>query len=206
MSNKIIEKEFYNKSATEVAKSLLGNYLVREIDGIKIKSIIVETEAYIGAIDKACHAYNYKKTDRTKPLFEEPGIAYVYFIYGLYHCFNIVTNKKDEPEAVLIRALEPVDNLNYISNLRYNKDYNELTKMQIKNLMNGPSKLCLALNITKNFNYEKLYLKGDLYLEYNNDKNFEIIETTRIGIDYAEEAKDFLWRYYIKGNKFISKK
>lgn len=206
MNNLIIEKDFYNESAINVAKKLLGNYLIREIDGIKIKSIIVETEAYVGSIDKACHAYNYKKTERTKPLFEEAGIAYVYFIYGLYHCLNIVTNKKDEPEAVLIRALEPIDNLDYIANKRFNKNYNELTKNQIKNLMNGPSKLCLALDIKKDFNYKKLYKNGELYLECNENKEFEIVETTRIGIDYAEEAKDFLWRYYIKDNKFISKK
>lgn len=206
MKNLIIEKEFYNDSAVEVSKKLLGHYLVREIDGIKIKSKIVETEAYVGSIDKACHAYNYKKTERTKPLFEEPGIAYVYFIYGLYHCLNIVTNKKDEPEAVLIRALEPIDNLDYISNKRYNLNYHDLNKAQIKNLMNGPSKLCLALDIKKDFNYKKLYEKGSLYLEYNEDKDFEIVETTRVGIDYAEEAKDFLWRYYIKDSKFISKK
>lgn len=206
MKNLIIEKEFYNDSAVEVSKKLLGHYLVREIDGIKIKSKIVETEAYVGSIDKACHAYNYKKTERTKPLFEEPGIAYVYFIYGLYHCLNIVTNKKDEPEAVLIRALEPIDNLDYISNNRFGKRYDELTKSQMKNLMNGPSKLCLALDIKKDFNYKKLYEKGELYLEYNNDKDFEVVESKRIGIDYAEEAKDFLWRYYIKDNKFISKK
>lgn len=206
MNNLIIEKEFYNDSAVKVSKKLLGHYLIREIDGIKIKSKIVETEAYVGSMDKACHAYNYKKTERTKPLFEEAGIVYVYFIYGLYHCLNIVTNKKDEPEAVLIRALEPIDNLDYISKKRYNLNYSDLNKTQVKNLMNGPSKLCLALDIKKDFNYKKLYEKGSLYLEYNEHKNFQVVETTRIGIDYAEEAKDFLWRYYIKDNKFVSKK
>lgn len=202
----IISKDFYKKGAIEVAKSILGDYLVREVDGRKIKSIIVETESYIGATDKACHAYNYKKTERTKPLFKEGGLAYVYFIYGLYHCFNIVTNIKDEPEAVLIRAIEPIDNLDYIANKRFKKNYNELTKTQMRNLTNGPSKLCSALSITREDNYKKLYLKGDLYLEYNPNKNIEIVETTRIGIDYAEEAKDFPWRFYIKNNPYVSKK
>jgi DNA-3-methyladenine glycosylase len=200
----IIEKEFYNKGATEVAKNLLGQYLIREVNGIKIKSKIVETEAYIGAIDKACHAYNYKRTERTKPLYEEGGISYVYFIYGLYHCFNIVTNMEEEPEAVLIRAVEPVDNLDYISKVRFNKNYEELTRVQKRNLTNGPSKLCMALNITKDDNYKKLYLKEDLYLEYNNDKKFDIVETKRVGIDYSEEARDFLWRFYIKDNPYVS--
>ena len=202
----IIEKDFYQRGALTVAKEILGDYLVREIDGRKIKSIIVETESYIGASDKACHAYNYKKTERTKPLFEEGGIAYVYFIYGLYHCLNIVTNIKDEPEAVLIRAVEPVDNLDYLSNVRFNKGYDELTKTQKKNLTNGPSKLCTALNITKKENYIEFYKKGSLYIESNPNKNFEIVETARIGIDYAEEAKDFPWRFYIKDNMYVSKK
>lgn len=202
----IIEKDFYQRDALSVAKEILGDYLVREVDGRKIKAIIVETESYIGASDKACHAYNYKKTERTKPLFEEGGIAYVYLIYGLYHCLNIVTNIKDEPEAVLIRAIEPIDNLDYLSNVRFNKSYDELTKTQKKNLTNGPSKLCTALNITKKENYMEFYKEGSLYIESNPDKNFEIVETTRIGIDYAEEAKDFPWRFYIKDNMYISKK
>lgn len=200
----IIDKEFYNKGAIEVAKNLLGQYLIRELNGVKIKSKIVETEAYIGAIDKACHAYNYKRTERTKPLYEEGGTSYVYFIYGLYHCFNIVTNIEEEPEAVLIRAIEPVDNLDYISRVRFNKNYEDLTRVQKRNLTNGPSKLCMALNITKDDNYKKLYLKKDLYLEYNNEKSFEIIETKRVGIDYSEEARDFPWRFYIKDNPYVS--
>jgi len=202
----IIEQEFYKKNTLEVAKNLLGQYLIREINEIKIKSMIIETEAYIGSLDKACHGYNYKKTERTKPLFEEGGISYVYFIYGLYNCFNIVTSIKGEPEAVLIRAVEPIDNFDYISNLRYKKDFKELSKAQIKNLTNGPSKLCMALDITRKDNYKPLYTGKDIYLEYNLERNFEIVETKRIGIDYAEEAKDFLWRYYIKDNPFVSKK
>lgn len=202
----IIEKEFYNQGAIEVAKGILGHYLVREVNGLKIRTKIVETESYIGATDKACHAYNYKRTDRTKPLFEEGGIAYVYFIYGLYHCFNIVTNIKEEPEAVLIRAVEPLDNFEYLSNIRFNKNYNELTNAQKRNLTNGPSKLCSALSITREDNYKKLYIDSGLYLEYNYEKKIEIVETTRIGIDYAEEAKDFNWRFYIKNNPYVSKK
>lgn len=202
----IIEKEFYNQGAIEVAKGILGHYLVREVNGLKIRTKIVETESYIGSTDKACHAYNYKRTDRTKPLFEEGGIAYVYFIYGLYHCFNIVTNIKEEPEAVLIRAVEPLDNFEYLSNIRFNKNYNELTNAQKRNLTNGLSKLCSALSITREDNYKKLYIDSRLYLEYNYEKNIEIVETTRIGIDYAEEAKDFKWRFYIKNNPYVSKK
>ena len=202
----IISKEFYNRSALDVAQDLLGKVLVREVDGKILKGKIVETEAYIGLIDKACHAYNGRRTKRTEVLYEDAGVSYIYFIYGLYHCFNVVTNKKDIAEAVLIRAIEPINELDYISNIRYNKRYNELTKAQSKNLTNGPSKLCLAYLLNKDLNAVKLYEKGTVYITDDNNEDFEIVESKRIGIDYAEEAKDFLWRFYIKDNIYVSKK
>ena len=202
----IISKEFYNRSALDVAQDLLGKVLVREVDGKVLKGKIVETEAYIGAIDKACHAYNGRRTKRTEILYEDAGVSYIYFIYGLYHCFNVVTNKKDVAEAVLIRALEPINELDYISEIRYNKKYDELTKTQLKNLTNGPSKLCLAYLLNKDLNAVKLYEKGAVYITDENSEDFEIVESKRIGIDYAEEAKDFLWRFYIKDNIYVSKK
>ena len=202
----IINKEFYNRSAVDVAKDLLGKVLVREVDGKILKGKIVETEAYIGESDKACHAYNGRRTKRTEPLYGEGGISYIYFIYGLYHCLNVVTREENVAEAVLIRALEPLNEFDYISQIRYKKDFNELTKTQIKNLANGPSKLCLAYLIDKNLNEDKLYEKGEHYIEEHESEDFEIVETKRIGIDYSEEAKDFLWRFYIKNNNFISKK
>lgn len=202
----IISKEFYNRSALDVAQDLLGKVLVREVDGKILKGKIVETEAYIGLIDKACHAYNGRRTKRTEVLYEDAGVSYIYFIYGLYHCFNVVTNKKDIAEAVLIRAIEPINELDYISNIRYNKRYNELTKAQSKNLTNGPSKLCLAYLLNKDLNAVKLYEKGAAYITDDNNEDFEIVESKRIGIDYAEEAKDFLWRFYIKDNIYVSKK
>ena len=202
----IIKQEFYNRSALEVAKDLLGKGLVREVDGKVLKGRIVETEAYIGATDKACHAYNGRRTKRTEPLYEEGGVSYIYFIYGLYHCFNVVTNEKDVAEAVLVRAIEPLNEFDYVSKVRYNKEYNELTKTQIKNLTNGPSKLCLAYLINRDINVLKLYEQGPIYIEDDSYDEFEIVDTKRIGIDYAEEAKDFLWRFYIKDNPFVSKK
>lgn len=202
----IIDKEFYNRSAIDVANDLLGKVLVREVDGKVLKGKIVETESYVGAIDKACHAYNGRRTKRTEILYSDCGVAYIYFIYGLYHCFNIVTNEKEVAEAVLIRAVEPLNEFDYISQVRYKKKFNELTKAQIKNLTNGPSKLCLAYLIDKDLNGDKIYEKGRIYLEESEEKDFEIVKTKRIGIDYAEEAKDFLWRFYIKDNDFVSKK
>lgn len=138
-----LTKDFYNKNALHLAKDLLGKILVHNVNGHILKGMIVETEAYIGAIDKASHAYNNKRTERTAPLYGPCGISYVYLIYGMYHCFNIISGMKDEAEGVLIRALEPVNDLEYMSILRFKKPYSELKKAQIKNLTNGPGKLCM---------------------------------------------------------------
>lgn len=202
----ILQQEFYKRDCITVSKELLGKVLVRKINGRIIKSRIVETEAYIGMIDKASHAYLGKRTERTEPLFHEGGISYVYFIYGLYHCFNIIADKEDYPAGVLIRAVEPLNEFDYLAQKRFKKDFNELSKAQTRNLTNGPSKLCMALDITKEENFVKLYEDGDLYVEDSDYKPAEIVETTRVGIDYAEEAIDFPWRFYIKDNLYISKK
>lgn len=201
----ILKKDYYMDNALNLAKDLLGKVLVREINGKVLKGKIVETEAYIGAIDKASHAYNGKRTERTETLYHQGGVAYVYLIYGIYHCFNVITNEVDVAEGVLIRALEPVNELDYISNIRFGKGYSSLNKQQIKGLTNGPGKLCMAYSIDKNLNGKDLFNKGDIYIEDGGKEQVEIVESKRIGIDYAEEAKDFLWRFYIKDNMFVSK-
>ncbi|MCB2352477.1 DNA-3-methyladenine glycosylase [Clostridium estertheticum] len=201
-----LTREFYARETLQVARELLGKILVHEINGVKLMGKIVETEAYIGSIDKACHAYGGKHTPRVETLYGMPGIAYVYFIYGMYHCFNVITKEKGIPEGVLIRAIEPIDGLDEIAKLRFKKDYNELTKAQIKNLTTGPSKLCIAMNINKENNQQDL-CTSELYIEESMDKEeIQIIETKRIGINYAEEAVDFLWRFYIKDNICVSVK
>lgn len=201
----ILKKSFYLDNALNLAKSLLGKVLVREVDGKVLKAKIVETEAYIGAVDKASHAYNRKRTERTETLYHQGGVAYVYLIYGIYNCFNVVTNEDNIAEGVLIRALEPLNELDYISNKRFQKDYSNLKKEQIKSLTNGPGKLCMAYSIDRNLNSMKLYNKGEIYIEDGDEDEIQIVESKRIGIDYAEEAKDFLWRFYIKGNTYVSK-
>ena len=195
----IIQKEFYKQGALTLAKELLGKTLVKNIDNVTLKGKIVETEAYIGEIDKASHAYNSRRTERTEPLFREGGISYVYFIYGKYYCFNVISGLQDKGEGVLIRALEPLNEFNYLAKKRFNQNYDELSEIKKKSIANGPSKLCMAFSIDKSENYIKLYEKGDFYIEDGEQEKFEIIETTRIGIDYAEEAIDFPWRFYIKG-------
>ncbi|MBX4262655.1 DNA-3-methyladenine glycosylase [Clostridium estertheticum] len=201
-----LTREFYARETLQVARELLGKILVHEINGVKLMGKIVETEAYIGSIDKACHAYGGKHTPRVETLYGMPGIAYVYFIYGMYHCFNVITKEEGFPEGVLIRAIEPIDGLDEMAKLRFKKEYNELEKAQIKNLTTGPSKLCIAMNINKENNQQDL-CTSELYIEESVDKEeIQIIEDKRIGINYAEEAVDFLWRFYIKDNICVSVK
>lgn len=202
----IINKDFYKQGALTLAKELLGKVVVRTVDNVILKAKIVETEAYIGEIDKASHAYNGRRTERTEPLFREGGIAYVYFIYGKYYCFNVISSLENKGEGVLIRALEPLNEFDYLAKKRFNEDYDKLSEAKKKALTNGPSKLCITYSIDKSENYMKLYENGDFYIEDGKMEDFEIVETTRIGIDYAEEAINFPWRFYIKGNKYISKK
>jgi DNA-3-methyladenine glycosylase len=201
-----LTSEFYARETLQVAEELLGKILVHEVNGVRLRGKIVETEAYIGSIDKACHAYGGKKTPRVMTLYGRPGIAYVYFIYGLYHCFNVITKEEGCPEGVLIRAIEPIEGVDVMSKLRFDKDYNELTKTQFKNLTSGPSKLCIAMKINKENDKQDL-CTSELYIEDSDPKEkFEIVKTKRVGIDYAEEAKDFLWRFYIKNNIWVSVK
>lgn len=193
-----LPKDFYLRDTHTVAKELLGKYLVRVVDGIKIAGRITETESYIGAIDKACHAYGYKKTPRTKTLFLTGGVAYVYLIYGMYNCMNVITEEEGEPCAVLLRGLEIVAGAEQSSMLRYGKEYKALNNKQIKNMSNGPGKLCKALNITRDLNEYDL-TDVDFFITENiegvKNSKVRIKSCKRIGIDYAEEAKDFLWRY-----------
>lgn len=201
-----LDRKFYGRDTLTVAKELLGKVLVHHIDGHILKGKIVETEAYLGVIDKAAHSYGGKRTKRVETMYGLPGTVYVYLIYGMYYCFNIVTKKEGVPEAVLIRAIEPLEGIEQMALNRYKKSYNKLTKYQKNNLTNGPGKLSMAFNIDKTLDKEDL-CKNRLYLEKGGEgeDKFKIIETTRIGIDYAEEAKNYPYRFYIKGNDYVSK-
>jgi len=191
-----LTRQFYNRDTLTVAKELIGKVLVREFDGNVISSRITEAEAYIGAIDKASHCYK-GKTERTKVMFGEPGHAYVYFIYGMYNCFNVVTEGEGFGSGVLIRSIEPLENIEMMSINRYGKPLKEITKQQLKNISNGPGKLCIALKITKSENGLDL-TENELYILDDGYKDYIVENSKRINIDYAEEAKDFLWRFTIK--------
>ena len=188
--------EFYDRDTVAVARDLLGKHIVRILeDGTELICAITETEAYVGPIDKACHAYNYKRTERTKTLFAPPGTAYVYLIYGMYHCVNFVTEREGEPCAVLIRGAEPVKNGDIIANKRFGRKLAELSAYQRKNLLNGPGKLCQGLDITRAQNGVNL-TERDSGLYVCDGPAPEHIKTgPRVGIDYAEEAVDFPWRF-----------
>lgn len=194
-----LDYNFYQKDAVSTAKDLLGKILVRKINDKKIMVKIVETEAYMGAEDKASHAYNNKKTKRTKTMFKKAGLAYIYLIYGMYYCFNIVTEAEGNPQAVLIRAVEPTAGLEII------KENRKIKSKKIEDLTNGPGKLSQALKIDKNLNACDLVKSNKLYLLDNKDTSFKIKKASRINIDYAEEYKNKKWRFYIKENKFVSK-
>ncbi len=178
----LLDKDFYNRDTVVVAKDLLGCKLNRQVEGQVLSGIIVETEAYTQD-DPACHAFK-GKTPRSITLFKQPGTAYVYFIYGMYHCFNIVTEPENMAGAVLIRAVEPVSPL--------------------KNT-NGPGKLCREMNILKELNGADVTDKNSgLWLEKCDDiSHKDIVTTTRIGI---KTAVDYPWRFYIRDNLFVSKK
>jgi DNA-3-methyladenine glycosylase len=203
---KKLPRKFYNRDSVTVAKELLGKYLVHVIEGEKLVGKIVEVEAYMGPTDKAAHSYNNRRTERNEIMYGEPGFSYVYIIYGMYNCVNVVVEQPGKPQAILIRGLEPTKGLEIMSKFRYSKSYEELSKREVIGLTSGPGKLCKALNIDRSHN--GLDLCGDeLYIFEENEKSaFEMVSTTRINIDYAEEAKDFPWRFYIKDNPYVSKK
>lgn len=201
-----INREFYERETIQVAKDLLGKLIVKKVENETLVAKIVEVEAYKGLIDKAAHSYGGKITERNKIMYGPAGYSYVYMIYGMYYCMNVVTSVPNNPEAILIRALEPLSGLETMSKFRYGKYYNELKSREIINLTSGPGKLCKAFNITKNDNGVDLCGDNFFIAEPVTKESFNIVESKRINIDYAEEAKDFLWRFYIEGNKYISKK
>ncbi|WP_051354651.1 DNA-3-methyladenine glycosylase [Aneurinibacillus aneurinilyticus] len=201
-----LPRDFYNRDTLNVARDLLGKHLVHKIDGDIREGKIIEVEAYIGPEDKGAHTYNGRRTPRNEVMYGPPGFAYVYLIYGMYNCVNVVTNEVEKPEAVLIRALEPIHGVERMGVERFGKS-KLLTSRESINLTNGPGKLCQALGITRAHNgYD---LCGEvLYITEpsKTDEPFETVETTRINIDYAEEAALYPWRFYIKGNPFVSHK
>ncbi|HHY81685.1 MAG TPA: DNA-3-methyladenine glycosylase [Clostridiales bacterium] len=198
------DRSFYKCSALELAKKLLGYHLVRIIDNKALIGKIVETEAYMGEFDKAAHSYNNRRTKRTETMFGPPGHAYVYLIYGMYYCMNIVAAETGIPQAVLIRALEPVEGMKEMAELRYGKSLDQCSEREILGLTNGPGKLCKAMHITGTDNGEDLCGDRLFILKGPVPPDSDIVNTTRINIDYAEEAIHFPYRFYINSSPYVS--
>lgn len=184
-----LKRKFFNRETTIVARELLGKFLVRKIGRKTVKVIITETEAYCGTRDLACHA-SHGLTERTKVMFGSAGFSYVYIIYGMYHCLNIVTERKGNPSAVLIRAA-------VIQNIKI-KTQNDNSKF--KNKLNGPGKLCRELKIDKKLNNVDIAKSNLLWVESSETEvnKSQIKKGKRIGVNYAGKWRDKLWRFYLQ--------
>ncbi|MBS5946580.1 MAG: DNA-3-methyladenine glycosylase, partial [Peptoniphilus harei] len=178
-SGKILESNFFKRDTVEVAKNLLGKKIIRNISGNFFCAKIVETEAYLGLEDRACHSYGGNITKRNEILYKEGGTIYVYMIYGMYNLLNIVTKSEIYPEAVLIRAVEPIENFDDFAINRFGKIYKDLSSYQRKNLTNGPGKLSMAMGIDRALN-GKILSPDYLFIE-DGEYVKNIIETKRIG-------------------------
>lgn len=194
-----LDHAFYlEKNVLKVAKALLGKVLVTEIGGIRTSGRIVETEAYNGAVDRASHAWNNRRTARTEIMFAEGGAAYVYLCYGIHHLFNVVTNLENVPHAVLVRALEPVDGIPEMLR-RTGKPSVNYT------LTAGPGSLSRALGITTSLTGQSLQ-GNQIWIEDAPVVPAKNIEArTRVGVAYAMEDAYLPYRFSIKGNKWVSK-
>ena len=205
-TGKILKNDFFKRDTVEVAKSLIGKKIIRNISGDFFCAKIVETEAYLGLEDRACHSYGGRITDRNKTLYLPGGHIYVYLIYGMYDLLNIVTRDEEHPEAVLIRGVEPLENLDGISKNRFGKAYEDLSTYQRKNLSNGPGKLSMALGINRSLN-GKVLSKDYLYIgEGEEVPEKDLVITKRIGIDYAGEDANLPLRFCLRDNPYVSKK
>jgi len=197
-----LKRPFYLRNPLEVARDLIKKELVHITDEGKLGGRIVEVEAYGGVEDLACHSLGGKKTDRNKLLYKKGGYIYIYLIYGMYYCFNVVTGRVGEPGAVFIRAVEPLQGIelmkkNRIIKIAQDKDVVKLT--------NGPGKLCEAMKFDKSC-YGVNLCGGQVFIDGNEVVSDEEIKyTSRINIDYAGEAKKYLWRIVLKKSQFLSR-
>lgn len=197
-----LPRSFYTRSdVVQISQDLLGKYLVTAIDGQQSAGRIVETEAYRAPDDKACHAWNNRRTKRTETMFAEGGCAYVYLCYGIHHLFNVVTGPKEHAQAVLIRAIAPTDNLELQLQRRGKK------KVQPQ-LTAGPGVMSKALGISTAHDATDLVAPhSPIWIEDRAEVLLpeEIECGPRIGIDYAEECAAWPWRFWIKGSPWVSK-
>jgi len=202
MTNKKLSQSFYQQDdVVSVARQLVGKVLCTQVDdGTLTSGIITETEAYCGRDDKACHANDGTRTDRTEIMYHTGGVAYVYLCYGIHHLFNVVTNVEDKADAVLIRAIEPLDGQDVMQQRRKSQKISPA-------LTAGPGRLTQALGITTHFDATDL-TGNTIWIEDRNMPYSEkgLVSTPRIGVDYAGEHAKRPWRFYPQDSKWVSKK
>ncbi|MEM1027781.1 MAG: DNA-3-methyladenine glycosylase [Planctomycetota bacterium] len=193
-------RSFYRRDPVTVARALLGQRLVSLIGGVQVAGLIVETEAYLGYRDKAAHSFNWRKTERTKTMFADGGTAYVFLNYGIHHLFNIVVAEVDQPQAVLVRAVEPTEGLDTMHERRPKA-------RRAFDLCSGPGKLGAAFGIDRSHDGLDLVASPKLFVEQRRQRavpDRQIVTTTRVGIDYAEEWAEAPLRFYLAGNSHVS--
>jgi len=200
--SKVLKKDFFIGSTEEITQRLLGKLLCRSIGTRIWKGKIVEAESYLGEKDLAAHA-SHGRTKRTETMYGPPGHAYVYLIYGMYNCLNVVTQEEGTAEAVLIRALEPI----VLDGEKIVPDQDAYEGRSIEKILNGPGKLCREFQIDKSLNGATFSRKNGLWLEeYEDIPPERIVRAKRIGVEYAKQWKDKPLRFYIKDSSFVSKK
>lgn len=197
-----IDRGFFSQDTVAVARRLLGQLLVRRLaDGTRLSGLIVEVEAYLGPEDRAAHTFGNRRTPRNESMWQRGGMAYVYFTYGLHHCFNVVTRDAQHPQAVLVRALQPVEGIQQMAERRP-------AARRVTDLCSGPAKLCQALQIDRELDGSDLVSGDSLFLERVQRRALpgaRIAAGPRIGIDYAGDWVDVPLRFMVRSSRFASR-
>ncbi|MDQ8036317.1 MAG: DNA-3-methyladenine glycosylase [Pedobacter sp.] len=199
MNQAVLPASFYQRDTTLVAQELLGMRLCRRLpDGRLLSGLIVETEAYLGVDDPAAHSFGGRRTARTETMYAEGGVAYVYFIYGMHHCLNAVTRHRDQPEAVLIRALSPEHG--------HELWQEKFLRLKVAQWLSGPGRLCRAMQIDKSCDAMSLQ-SDELWIERAEVvPESERVAAARVGVDYAGEAALWPLRFYKRGDASVSRR
>ena len=198
----LLPRAFYQRDSVTVARALLGQRLVRIIDGQRIAGTIVETEAYLGLPDKAAHTYTGRRTARNASMWRDGGHAYVYFTYGMHYCMNVVASVADDPVAVLLRAIEPTEGIDAMHARRP-------AAKKVTDLCSGPAKLCQALAVDRTFDGNDLVTSDTLFIEQVRKRahpESQIVATSRVGVGYAQEWADKPLRFYLKDSLHVSRR
>lgn len=200
MSNNKLDASFYRRDdVVQISRELVGKVLCTQIGSAPLTAgVIVETEAYCGRNDKACHANDGLRTERTEVIYHRGGLAYVYLCYGIHHLFNVVTNVKDTADAILVRAVKPIKGLETMIERRDKQK-------KSPQLTNGPGKLTQALGIKTSMSGTDL-TKHKIWIEEGTDTPGEVVSSPRIGVDYAGEHAERPWRFHVKNNKWVSRR